>query len=150
MKRNPWPYAIVLYFVVFIAAIVAWITFAVRNEHELVRSDYYEQEIKFQKDIDGQSRAAGVNIDVSYDSTQQSVTISLPAQADSGSIYFYRPSDAKADREIALALKGGSQKVDVRDFKDGLWKIRVTWMQAGAEYRHNSTLVFTPTTISLR
>jgi nitrogen fixation protein FixH len=150
MKRNPWPYAIVLYFVVFIAAIVAWIAFAVRNEHELVRSDYYEQEIKFQKDIDGQSRAAGVNIDVSYNSTQQSVTISLPTPADSGSIYFYRPSDAKADCQIALALKDGSQTIDVRDFKDGLWKIRFIWTQAGVEYRHNCSLVFAPTTISLR
>lgn len=150
MKRNPWPYAIIAYFVVFIAAIAVWIAFAVRHDHELVRKDYYEQEIKFQTEIDGRSRAATVDVEVSYDSTKQLVTVALPAQPSSGSIYFYRPSDAKADREIMLALKNGAQTIDVRGFESGLWQVRVNWMNDGAEYRHNCTLVFEPTKLSLR
>jgi nitrogen fixation protein FixH len=150
MKVNPWPYAIALYFAIFIGAIAIWITFAVRHDDQLVRSDYYEQELKYQTDIDGQSRGARADVNVSYDSTRQLVTIALPAPVTSGSIYFYRPSDAKADRQITLDLKDGAQKVDVRNFENGLWKVRVTWIKDGAEYRHNATLVFAPTEISLR
>jgi nitrogen fixation protein FixH len=148
MKRNPWPYAIIAYFIVFMGAIVLWISYAVRNDQQLVRKDYYEQELKFQTDIEGQSRAANVNISVNYDSTKQTVTVALPAPAASGSIYFYRPSDAKLDREITLALTNGSQSIDVGAFESGLWKIRVQWIAEGAEYRHNSTVVLEPVKLS--
>ena len=36
-QRNPWPFAIVLFFVVFISSMAAWITVAVRNDMDLVR-----------------------------------------------------------------------------------------------------------------
>lgn len=144
MKRNLWPYAIILYFVVFITAMTVWIIFAVRNDHELVRKDYYEQELKFQSDLDGQSRAASSNVSVQYDSTRQIITVSLPVSDAKGSIYFYRPSDAKLDREIALALDFNSQAVDVRAFEHGLWKLRLVWTADGLEYRHNATVVLAP------
>ncbi len=148
MKRNPWPYAIVAYFIVFIAGIVVWVSFALRNDQQLVRKDYYEQELKFQTDIDGQSRAANVTVSVNYDSIKQTVTVALPAPAATGSIYFYRPSNAKLDREITLALNNGSQLIDVGAFESGLWKIRVTWTAEGAEFRHNTTIVLAPTKLS--
>jgi hypothetical protein len=148
MKRNPWPYAIILYFIVFIAAIATWITFAVRNDHELVRKDYYEQELKFQADIDGQARAATTQVSVDYDSATQRVTVSLPAGAAKGAIYFYRPSNAKLDRQIELAIDKGSQSVDVTRFESGLWKVRLIWTTDGVEYRHNATLVLAPTKLS--
>ena len=148
MKRNPWPYAIVAYFIIFIAAIAVWISFDLRNDQQLVRKDYYEQELKFQTDIDGQSRAANVNVSVNYDSTKQTVTVALPAPTATASIYFYRPSNAKLDREITLALNNGSQSIDVGAFESGLWKIRVTWTAEGAEFRHNTTIVLAPTKLS--
>lgn len=148
MTRNPWPYAIILYFVVFVSAIATWITFAVRNDHELVRKDYYEQELKFQADIDGQARAATTQVSVDYDSSRQRVIISLPAAAPKGAIYFYRPSNAKLDRQIALAVDKGQQTVDVTRFESGLWKVRLIWTAGGVEYRHNATLVLAPTKLS--
>jgi nitrogen fixation protein FixH len=148
MKRNPWPYAIVAYFVIFIAAIIIWVAFAARNDPQLVRNDYYEQELKFQTEIDGQSRAARVNVSIAYDPTKQIVTVGVPSSATSGSIYFYRPSNAKLDREIALALNDGSQSIDVRSFESGLWKLRVRWTAGGAEYHHNATIILTPASFS--
>jgi nitrogen fixation protein FixH len=148
MKRNPWPYAIILYFVVFIGAMATWIGFAVRNEQQLVRSDYYEQELKFQTEVDGQSRATGANVSIDYDSIKQTLAVVLPPTAATASVYFYRPSDARMDREITLALKDGSQSIDVKNFKSGLWKVRLKWIHDGAEYRHNATIVLAPTKLS--
>jgi nitrogen fixation protein FixH len=148
MKCNPWPYAITAYFVIFIAAVTIWITFAVRNDQQLVRRDYYEQELKFQTDIDGQSRAASVNVYVDYDATKQTITLALPQVATAASVYFYRPSNAKLDREIKLALTNGAQAIDVAKFESGLWKLRVQWIADGAEFRHNATVVLAPTKIS--
>jgi hypothetical protein len=141
MKRNPWPYAIVAYFVIFITAMTIWIVFAVRNDQQLVRKDYYEQELKFQKDIDGQNRAANVNVFVNYDAAKQTVTVTLPGAAATGSIYFYRPSNAKLDCEFTLALKNGAQPIDVANFQSGLWKIRLHWTANSAEFRYDKSLV---------
>jgi hypothetical protein len=142
MKRNPWPYAIILYFVFFITFLAVWITFAVRNDHELVRKDYYEQEMNFQNEIDSSARAAALNIAISYEASKEAVTITGPSMTTSGTIYFYRASQAKMDREIPLLLKDGAQTIDVRGFERGLWKVRLSWTVNGLPYRRDESLIF--------
>lgn len=148
MKRNFWPYAIVLYFIVFIGAIAAWIVFATHNDQELVRKDYYDQEILFQKEIDNRARAAALNVKISYDAIEQSVRIDLPSQVSQGTVYFYRAAHAKLDREFPLVLNDGVQSIDVRNFERGLWKVRLHWLAEGVEFRHDQSLVFASKTLS--
>jgi hypothetical protein len=141
MKRNLWPYAIIVYFVVFITGIASWIVFAVHNDHQLVGKDYYEREIKFQSEIDSSTRGAGSGVVVKYDSTQSKVTVSIPSNPREGSVQFYRPSDSRLDRQLPLSLSMGSQVIDLRAFEKGLWKVRLCWTADGSEYRHEETLV---------
>ena len=55
-KSSLWPYAIAGYFALAITGIAIFITWAVRQNMDLVRSDYYEHEILFQKHIDAVNR----------------------------------------------------------------------------------------------
>ena len=142
MKRNPWPYAIISYFVLFVSAMAAWIVFAVRNDHELVRKDYYEQEIQFQTEIESAERTREIAFNVSYDSMRGVIAIKLPADATGGSIHLYRPASASLDKQFPLALRDGVQLINVRGFENGLWKIRLSWKANGQEYRHDEALVF--------
>ena len=139
MKRNPWPYAIIAYFVLFITALTIWIAYATHNDHQLVRKDYYEQELKFQNEIDSFARAATTGLHVSYKPANQLITVSLPTDA-TGTIHFYRPSNAKFDREIPIQSRDGVQTIDVRNFQPGLWKIRFSWTSQNAHYRHDETV----------
>src|SRR6476646_9736469 len=97
MKNNPWPYAIAAYFLVFITGMVAWVSFAMGHNDQLVRPDYYEHEIKYQDHIDSVARTAAVkpNIDVNYDLGKQTIAIHLPVHSLEGRIQLYRPSDLK-------------------------------------------------------
>jgi nitrogen fixation protein FixH len=140
MRRNPWPYAIALYFVLFISAMTIWIAFAVRNDHQLVRRDYYEQELKFQNELDSFQRAAGENIQISYQPETRLLTFTLPPNA-TGTIHFYRPSNVRSDRQIGLALQNGIQIIDVKAFDPGLWKVQLHWSANGAEFRHDRRIV---------
>jgi hypothetical protein len=143
MKRNPWPYAIVGYFVVFIAAMASWITFAVRNDMELVRKDYYEQEIKFQQQIDRLERTAAVkeSVTVNYQPAAQIVSLRLPAAAR-GEVHLYRPSDAKLDRRVKLDLDAtGTQTLNVAGLRGGLWRMRISWEAEGREFYFEEPLV---------
>jgi nitrogen fixation protein FixH len=140
MKRNPWPYAIALFFAIFISAMTIWIVFAVQNDHQLVRKDYYEQELKFQNELDSFERAAGANIQISYAQDTRILTFTLPQEA-TGTIYFYRPSNVRSDRQMPLALRNGVQTVDVKAFDPGLWQVRLHWSANGAEFRHDRRIV---------
>src|ERR1043166_2848691 len=45
--RNPWPTAIIGYFVVFISFLIGFVAFASRQKVDLVQKDYYAEEILF-------------------------------------------------------------------------------------------------------
>jgi nitrogen fixation protein FixH len=148
IRTNPWPSAIIGWFLLFGAGLAAWVAVAVRNEPELVRADYYEQEIGYQKQIDRQTRTAAAHaaVSVSYESARQQIALRLPAAhlADkpSGSIHFYRPSNAKLDFELPLAVDaGGTQRVPADKLPGGLWKVRVQWTSGGQEFYHDQSLV---------
>ena len=147
-RRSPWPYAIVIYFVVFISFIAAFITWAVRQNTDLVSKDYYSEEILFQKRIDtvNRTRAFTKEVAIRYDDATRAITIQLPAehaaQAVAGSVHLYRPSDAKLDRELKLAPSDkGMQRIDTANLQAGLWKVRVQWTVNDEEFYFDQTVV---------
>jgi nitrogen fixation protein FixH len=145
---NPWPAAIVVYFIGFFAFIVAFTVFATRQRVDLVSQDYYEQEIDFQKQLDRLNRTQPFNAGaaVTYDSARQQLSIALPPaharRPASGQIRLYRPSDAGIDQSVRLAVNAdGVQFVDARQMREGLWKVRVQWKVDGQEYFFEQPLV---------
>ena len=147
-KKNPWPYAIAIYFLVFTTFIAVFITWAVRQNMDLVRKDYYRDEMLFQKQLDtvNRTRAFTKQIAINYDHAARAIMIQLPVehatQALAGSIHFYRPSDAKLDRELKLAPNDkGTQQIDTAKLQPGLWKVRVQWSAHGEEFYFDRAVV---------
>ena len=141
LLRNPWPTAIIGFFAFFISAVVSFIVFAVRHPMDLVRPDYYEAEVRYQRHFDSLQRTqlVAAEVKVAYDAVQQCVSIALPAAHRlaglNGHVQFYRPSDAGLDHVIPLAVDPtGRQQVDVRTLRHGLWKVRVHWQVKDAEF----------------
>jgi nitrogen fixation protein FixH len=138
--RNLWPISIVTFFAIAITFFACFITWAVRQRDDLVSADYYEREVRFQSQLDSMNRAHAVAAKtvVTFEPQQQSILITLPeAQkpGTTGSIHLYRPSDARLDRELPLALTAdGTQRLDAKKLADGLWKVRVKWNANGQEY----------------
>jgi nitrogen fixation protein FixH len=146
--RNPWPIAIIIYFVVFICGIGVFVTWAVRQKMDLVQKDYYDQELDFQKQIDAAARARQMKdlVAISYDAKNGQVLVQLPPVADpstiAGRLRFYRPSDASLDCEVPLALSSaGAQRVDAGKLKPGLWKVRAYWRVNALDYYYDDVLL---------
>jgi hypothetical protein len=147
-SRNLWPHAIIAWFVVFAAAMAAWLTVAVRQNMDLVRSDYYEEEVRFQQQLDRLNRTAAIRSEVilKHDATKREVTLRLPAahlaSGPVGQVHFYRPSDAALDLQVPLALDAaGLQRLSTSSLRGGYWKVRVQWSAAGHGYFFEQTLV---------
>jgi len=147
-QRSFWPIAIIGFFAVAIISIAVLITWAVRQNMDLVRPDYYAEEIRFQKQLDRMNRAQMLNTEatIAYDTVRQSITVTIPASQSprqtTGFIHFYRPSDATLDKNIKLSLTtDGTQRIDVKQLNAGLWKVRLYWKVNGEEFYCDRSIV---------
>ena len=147
--RSLWPVAIIGFFVlagVFLAGFVVW---AGHQREDLVADNYYDNEVRFQLRLDELNRTQplGARVRVSYDAVQQNIVVALPAaqaRAVAGRIFLYRPSDARLDRDLPLAVNAaGVQCLDARQLPRGLWKVRVQWAADGQEYFLDRQVVVT-------
>ena len=145
---NPWPYGITAFLVLFFGCVVSFGIFAVRQQVDLVRVDYYEEELRYGKQYDRLSRTKALEHPMSVAHLPQAhqIAVQLPAEHASagaqGTIQLYRPSDARLDREIPLAAAAsGMQLLDASTLQAGLWRVRVTWQSGGKEYFHASKVV---------
>ena len=148
--RNLWPAGIIAAFVLFIAGTVGLVVLSAHNHVELVSPDYYERELRYQEQINRRERTQALpdQARVSYDAAQGSIVVALPAaqaRAAQGRIQLYRPSDARLDRDLPLALdSNGIQHLDAKQLHAGPWNIRVQWSVAGEEFFLNRSIVISP------
>lgn len=136
MKKTLWPYGVAAAYIAFALAMAGLVVFAVRRPSDLVSKDYYRQEIEHQQRIEAERRAIADPDAPTVAVDARSCTVSFPGAAPtSGSLTFYRPSDAKLDRTIPLALDAnGQQAVDLAGFQPGLWRLRLEWKRNSETY----------------
>lgn len=150
-RRSLWPYGLIITFAVFISWLATFAVIAVSGRMDLERPDYYEQEIRYQEQIDRRERTAGMagRMTVAYEPALARVVLQIPAEhagrKASGTVKFYRPSDASLDRDVRLEVDAtGRQQLDVAGLQSGLWKCRVTWQVDGEEYFFDNAIVMKP------
>jgi nitrogen fixation protein FixH len=140
-RWNPWPIAITIFFAFVVTACVGFVIFCSRHPADLVAADYYEQEVRYQGQIDRVQRAQqrAQLASVVYNSTSKQITISLPADAPltnvTGTITLYRPAAMNQDRTFKFEPGvNGVQKLDASGLVTGLWKVRVSWTMGQEDY----------------
>jgi nitrogen fixation protein FixH len=137
--RNFWPIGIIVFFTAFFIGIAVVIVIASVHRETLVSDNYYEQELKFQDQIDAVARAEKCGAKIQFDAAGRKIIFTLPAdqakQLVSGKITFYRANAAELDRQLTLELSGdGTQALDVSKFASGPWRVRVRWNVSGQDY----------------
>jgi len=133
-KYRSWPAGIAIIYILFVVILLALVIFSSYHSVDLVAKDYYEQEIKYQQQIDRINRADSLSAPVSWhhDKEQRLVTIQFPMEliADDveGNILFFRPSDAKQDKLMAIRLSSKNiQTISTQHLIPGLWKLKIFW-----------------------
>jgi len=145
---NPWPVSIIVFFVFAICGVVTFVTYCTRHHVDLVATDYYDQEVRYQDQLDRANRATSLQAPakVDYNTATRLITVSLPADhlqpSLKGWIQLYRPSAAKLDQKLPLALDhAGRQVIDGKILTDGLWHVRISWNLNGADYYFDQKLL---------
>jgi nitrogen fixation protein FixH len=140
-RWNPWPVSIITFFSIAILGCGTFIAFCSRHPADLITPNYYEEEVRYQGQIDRltHTQQQASLAAASYDCTTKQITISLPEEQShgncSGRIQLYRPSAANLDRQVKLNLDSrGRQSIDGSSLVPGLWKVRVTWTVDDHDY----------------
>jgi hypothetical protein len=106
---------------------------------ELVESDYYKSELRYQEVIDGTDRANRLNTTVQLLQSPGLITLQMPDEMKnkniSGSILFYCAYDSKKDKKFILNIgQNGMQVFNNQAVAPGIYIVKVDWNNDGKNY----------------
>ncbi|GAB3543897.1 FixH family protein [Spirosoma fluminis] len=131
-----WGKAIPLVFV-FFAGFICTLVFRMSRQHiDLVRDDYYQDEIAYQQHIDRVNNARQKRtIDITYQPDQQRVVFALSDSLQKGEITFYRPADREQDFSVPVpAQHAAEQIIPTGSLAKGYWRVQFSWSDGQREY----------------
>ncbi|PTL99181.1 MAG: cytochrome C oxidase Cbb3, partial [Bacteroidetes bacterium] len=115
-------------------------------EHDLVVEDYYQQELKFQEDINKEENAKDLASNLNWQKTNEGIIISFPKDLDSnnikGKVFLYRPSNKQLDFEIPISLSNHNLLIPDNSLLDGRWNIKVDWTYNSQDYMYKTEIVY--------
>jgi hypothetical protein len=134
-----WGNKLLLVFVVFGGMISYMVYRCMQTPVDLVSSQYYKDELAYQKIIDGTRQANSLSARLSLEEVDGVVRLILPVEmkgkAVKGSIVFYCPNDAARDRSIPLDPDGsGRQEMVKGAVPKGYYTVKVSWESGGVDY----------------
>jgi hypothetical protein len=137
--KISWGIIIITIFTLFSAGIITMVAISMSKNTDLVSDNYYEQEIKYQKQIDLLKNSAEYRDKISASSEENEIVVNFSGIENkgnlSGEMEFYRTSDAKKDFKINISPDSqGVQKINSDLMDRGLWKIKISIVSGGNNY----------------
>jgi hypothetical protein len=125
--KISWGIKIILSFVIFATGIIIMVAISMSRTTDLVSENYYEQEIKYQDQIDVLKRSAELDKSISLSFTGNAVILKTDySKKLEGEIHFYRTSNAARDFVIPFnADSPGEQNIPASNLEKGLWRIKL-------------------------
>lgn len=139
MLKIGWGSRIAILYIGFVILIGIMVTMCMNQHIDLVSDDYYEKELIFQNKINEMNNANMLNEKVSHTLSDDILEIRFPSDLNGkeikGSVFFFRPSDAKKDFRCALSVnKNGAQQFMLDKFSKGMYKMQLSWKVDNVPY----------------
>jgi hypothetical protein len=143
LKFN-WGTGILIFILLFLVAMAAFLIFASKQEFNLVEDDYYEKAVHYQKQIDKTRNAAGLSAKIKISQDEKGIHLVFPDEFEekplSGKIHFYYPADKKFDYKTEIALDS-LLKQSVPLLKAGRYTVKIDWKSEDKEYYSEEVFV---------
>ncbi len=138
-----WGIRIAVLYISFVIIVIAMVVFSLTRDIPLVKENYYEEEIKYQQQIDRLKRTRKLSEEIKYRQIDGGLVIKFPKEIDAknieGNILLYRPSDENKDFKLSLNLdEEREQTINITKLDKGFWRIKLNWTMNGVEYYDES------------
>jgi hypothetical protein len=133
-----WGIKILIVYVVFIAGILLMVFKSSTQKSDLVTTDYYAKELKYQEKIDEMNRVAALSAPVEYVIKDNSLIIAFPKDFAGkklvGEVILYCPSDENKDIKKSFSLQDESLQLNLPAVNSGLYELHLSWQDGGVTY----------------
>lgn len=135
IKFN-WGTGIVLAFATFIGFIMFFVIRTATDssyKYELVSEKYYENELKFQHQIDAVANEKQLKESLKITQDTNQLSVSIPTVNNSsivGEVHFYRPSNEKLDFTVPIHKNQSLFVINKNKLAKGKWIVQVSWYYA--------------------
>lgn len=148
MKIN-WGTGIVIAFGLFMTFILYFVFKVQTNskyDNELVVEDYYQQEMKVQRNIEKKQNANALKENVKISKSAEGIVVQFPTDFDfqtiQGKVSLYRPSNQKLDFEIPISLSTSHLLIPKSNLVGGLWDISIEWEYNEINYLNKESIYY--------
>lgn len=138
MKIN-WGGGIAIAIIIFTIVTLSFVYFAFTQDVNLVREDYYAEELKYQSKIEKIKRAKNLSSPLRVSVKEKAIQFSYPQIFESknivGSVLLYRPSDRGSDISFSILVDSlNQQNITSSKMLKGMWKAQVDWSVNNTTY----------------
>jgi hypothetical protein len=145
MKNNfNWGWKIAILYSSFVCFMLAMVCKASNQKVELVTTNYYEEELRYQQHIDHAHLADSLHLQPVWSVDRNHVSVLFPGSAHakvSGTIAFYCPSDEKKDFKYPFTVVADSViTITHANLSQGVYRVNTGWQQNGKELYSESVI----------
>ncbi|WP_149239800.1 FixH family protein [Dyadobacter sp. 32] len=144
LKLN-WGAGIAITYMGFVAMILVLVIMSTRQKIDLVTTQYYTEELKFQDKIDKVKRAQSLPEQLSWEVSDDALLINYPSAMTSsqlaGTIRFYCPSNDKNDRIFKVNASDGVQIFPLSQIPVGRYQLQIDWKNGQETFWNEGVVV---------
>ena len=140
-----WGTKIILVFVVFVSGILYMVFKAGSHNMDLVTTDYYEQELKYQQTIDAVERTNSLSSGLVFTPADGRIEIKFPAEMQNklleADVWLYCIADKKKDLKKEFSTSEGKISMPFLPANKGLHEVKISWQFNGQTYYHKEKIL---------
>lgn len=133
-----WGYKILIVYGIFIAGIMFMVLKSTTSKMDLVTSDYYGKELKYQDKIDEMNRVKNLSETIKCEVNNNVVTVIFPGdfaeKKITGIVEVYCPADESKDISQHFEVTDSKLTVKLPGSYKGLFECHINWRVEGVSY----------------
>lgn len=139
-----WGRGIAIFYLSFMAAIIAVVIYATGFNENLQVENYYLEEQNYNAKLEQINNAKKLEEKPFVVLRDNFLEIRFGSlKVDDGAVMLFRPSDNKMDQSFKLVLdSANNQKIDITDKKKGNWQVQLSWIMQDKEYFIEKKMIF--------
>ena len=141
-----WGHKLTVVIGIFILAMLSMVYLAFQQTNDMVDTNYYDKELKYQLKIDAAQNLNAASTEVLVTQFEKNVKILLPKNLTknfaNGKLEFLKSDDKKRDLNLSFQPDTAGQFIiDGKRFVRGLYKVRVQWESEDKSYYREQDLM---------
>lgn len=133
-----WGKKILIVYIVFVVGIVFMVFKSSIQKTDLVTTDYYAKELRYQEKIDEMNRVQALSAPVDYRITGNELIIQFPKDFTgmqlTGEAVLYCPSDENKDLKKDFSVKDEPVSIILPAAHKGHYELHLSWKEGGRTY----------------